>query len=302
MKETQRQLPEDVTNQPKKPHKRKPSPIQVGATVAIIGIAAMGLYEHTSKAESQPPGIQSERVDEEIIISQEIQRLGIEQSAEEQALWAEAYQYTGEELPINEQTATLAGERVYDTLRRMIDSENPYYKNAASLLGVLDEQDLLQINITTAQEELRGDAVSSDMTLEKDVVGFRLHVSPDFVLNNSDAVRLATEITHDAAIIYKMRKTWNEAPPTTPAEIEEWVKEQAQPQTLLAREAYGFGAEAEAYIRLSGLLGTNNRDDAPEPERARELAAMYIQLGMDPNSEAWRKYIQGLSVPTDNPN
>lgn len=275
----------------------------IGAGIVIAtSAAALGLYDHTSKAESQPQGIHSARLDEESIISQEIQRLGIEQSAEEQALWAEAYQYTGEELPINEQTATLAGERVYDTLRRMIDSENPYYKNAASLLGALDQQDRLQINITTAQEELRGNAVSSDMILEKDVIGFRLHVSPNAVLNNLDALGLATEITHDAAIIDKLIEAWNESQPTTPEEIEEWIKEQAQPQTLLAREAHGFGAEAEAYIYEDSLLGSDNRVDAPESERVRDLAAMYIQLGKNPNSEAWRRYIQGLSVPTDNPN
>lgn len=264
----------------------------LGITAGVVGTAAFERF-HT---EPQPrPALSSSETifdNDSLIVQREIERRGIEISETEQALWADAYQYTGDIMPINEQTAQVAVTRLYDTLDLMLLSENPHYREAATQIDQLGRQGLLSLHMTDIAKELQGGDLVTQMSVEDQQIKVRLGANIGFILNYSNALTLADTIAHEAKHYQNSRKRWEEEQPRGEGEIEAWLAAERDPQAVAQEEARGYASAAEAYITQFGLLGYDYTEGLPTG--GDERAAQYIRYGSNESDPNWINYIDEL--------
>ncbi|MEK7113008.1 MAG: hypothetical protein AAB875_06880 [Patescibacteria group bacterium] len=254
-----------------------------GASVVVGGGAiALALYENKF---GRP-------ADRELIMS-EAEKRGIQPSENERRLWEDAYKNTFTRIEPNQESFDLVAERFEDTLERMLQSENPYFNQAAN--GFIDQLEAGEVKIhsvygagTNIWEGLGYNVRISDMSTEKLLV-----VSHDFVLNESSGLSLAHAITHEW-MHYQRAEAFFQSLPQTLSQSEINLRFQEygnQPSRGLTEETYAYAHEAEAYIYQAGLLGelydvkTTGADDR---------AANYILSGKSPEGQAWQTYLASI--------
>lgn len=232
------------------------------------------------------------------IIAAEIKRLGIVTSIKEKALWEKGYKYNPlQKLPINDETMKLAAERVEQVLELMRQSENPYFKEAVTILdGFVDSGD--------ASIGVYKRGINSGMKVGARLKDGKLHwqlgINADEILNNSSAILVATVLTHEAkhitnGVLYQ--KTLDASLPQE-QRLEKDIQRNKNRADQIIEEASAYAKGAEAFIYQFGLLGT-----IPESigTSHQDNAVMYSTTGRSATSERWEDYISTVIDSSSRP-
>ncbi len=239
----------------------------------------------------------------QLIIEQEINRLGIKPSEREQQLWiTKGYARSPEKLPINESTIKEAQIRVATTLTLMQQSENPYFKDAALFF----KSHLLSKEVSHSlypKSKVSKDGTLSMSTLTKikdDKLEVHIAIAIEEVLNESDSVTLASQLTHEIEHVRNTLFYLESFPSLSPDEKVEKERQRRQdPIQHVEEEARGYGKGIQAYIYEAGLLGYITSGGSDEEKRT----IAFIKSGSDVNSVEWKKYVRTeiLELPTLTP-
>lgn len=236
--------------------------------------------------------------DDQRLIQQEVQRLGILQSAKEQEKWREkGYQLSINRIPINDSSIELARRRLLSTLDLMDESENPYYKHTSDFLFPLVRNREFSFNIYgTPDTRKPGIVISSDIRATDETLTYYTSIDADLILNRLEPADLAAAIAHEARHIEDL---WNfqqsldqSLTPQRRFEAQRRIEE-SDPETLLHSEIRGYALHSQAYIYQYGLLGGQRAKTGSSIEMD---AAEFIRAGNDVNSPAWRAFIQRVVI------
>ncbi|OGH33921.1 MAG: hypothetical protein A3J69_00475 [Candidatus Levybacteria bacterium RIFCSPHIGHO2_02_FULL_42_12] len=240
-----------------------------------------------------------------LIIEQEVNLLGIKPSQKEQQLWTtKGYVRSPQKLPINEATIKEAQSRVATTLALMQQSENPYFKDASLFL----KSRLLSKKVSHSlypkskvskdgRLSMRTQAMITNNELEVHIA-----IAIEEVLNESDSVTLASQLTHEIEHVRNTLSYLESFPSLSPEErVGKEVQRRQDSIQHIEEESRGYGRGAQAYIYQAALLGYLTSGGSIDEERA----VAFIRAGSNIDSPQWKQYVRvdilRLPIPIPTP-
>lgn len=229
----------------------------------------------------------------EEIINQEIERIGVKYSPAERELWQ------GYRLPLLDNEAdvseriNIATQRVHEVRERMLHSENPYFRHAASFINEQEQRGLLHIKVDDELTAI-GRSVpmaTSPLKTPNGRLVWSIAVSAKDMIKTSDEIFTALYFTHEVRHIEEFLSipAYNESIIPVDERIANFEKDLQDTNFFLHKEAQGYAMNALAYIYERGLWY-----EAASGTVIEQLAAKYITSGRTEHNEEWKSYLSTL--------
>lgn len=276
----------------------------IAGNVALIAVPTFIAYEsqrnraplvpEVSPMNLSPTPVVEIPISPESRVRNEALRLNIKPSARESALWRKGFTPLPNKLTITSENKDRAiaetEKRLQSTIDLMLNSENQHMREAAHLLVGLYQDDLLFVRTADNLKHsgLPVEAAASFSLRDGKKLGISLTLSLDYILNRSISLQLAHTLVHEAEHINKNVDVLKSLDPKLPVERKfEIVDKKQTEDELVEEEALAYAKQVQAYIITYGLGIRNGVGTATE-----KLAAKYIELGNNPLSTEWLKFVK----------
>lgn len=261
----------------------------LAGSVGLLLNAACG--KNTPENQNSTPVITPEtiQVPDSQIYNDEITKLGQITSQKEIDKWNSAYQRRAIPVAVTEQTLNESVKLIEDTILRMVDSDNKYFKHTAEILKVMSEKGILsrQIFPSIVTRTNFDPFAIVDIIAQGDRVIHVIAIDGGDVLNKSDGHLLAIMLTHEAYHLEENEAFINSLPPSLTAQEKVNRLKAFQALDPTNMEANAYAVQSEAIIEAS-RLGIS----MTLPATMLQDAIQYIKSGKDRKSQAWINYIK----------
>ncbi len=163
----------------------------------------------------------------------------------ERQLWEQGYQRSVNKLPITEASVAIAEQRLQQTIELMGKSSNPFFKEAYDRIKRYGDRASLKVySVINSEHDYQ---IVTFLQNRDDKVHGHIAFAANEILNNTDALLLATEIVHEATHLTRILDiaTFNL---TLSAEqiIEKEQARKNNPRALFEEESIAYARQAEA--------------------------------------------------------
>lgn len=261
----------------------------VGVPLALTAITACSQAEYEKPISTTIPNIER-TLSDEVLIKQEVQRLGINYSASEQKLWP-IFQSDTSSMN-NEQKIKEAQTKAGTAIINMQKSENPYFRQAAQDFKQLFREGSLSIRVVSTPLIIPSEKTIVAMGTDIEIRNGKLHrlivVDANLVLENPHLIEIALQFTHEIQHTKNSIEFEKSLSPSLSVDqkLSLELQRPRNQNTLVLEEADAHGVEAQAYIYAHGL-GFYQKPKL----QYHMLAGLFIKSDADPEGQVWKKAV-----------